>query len=96
MPTSTSDYDFSCKSTVSYKLMKVKKACLLLSKAEVSLTQVEQNWLVSLGKPLVQLVLGEARPQPSQVGGHGLPQAGQHQSTQELVLQHACHWRLSA
>lgn len=66
---------------------RVEQACLLLSKAEVPLAQIEQDWLVGPGQPLVHLVLGEAGPQPSQVGVHGLPQAGQSQGSQKLVLQ---------
>ena len=45
-------------------LVKVKRACLLLSKAEVPFAQVEEDGLAGLGQPFVQLVLGEARPQP--------------------------------
>lgn len=66
--------------------MRVKQACLLLSKAEVALAQVEQYWLVGSGQPLVHLVLGEARSQPGQVGGHGLPQTGQSKGPQQLIL----------
>ena len=62
-------------------------ACLLLSKAEVALAQVKEDGLVELGQPGMYFALGHAGPQPCQVAAHSLPQAGQHQSAQQLVLQ---------
>lgn len=63
MPLSTQSSASSLKTTWSSKLVKVKSACLLLSKAEVAFAQVEEDGLAGLGQPFVQLVLGEARPQ---------------------------------
>lgn len=60
--------------------------CLLFWEAQIPLAQVQQDWLVGFCKPAMNLILGEAGPQPSQIGSDGLVQAGQHQCAQQLVL----------
>lgn len=52
----------SSKATWSSKVVKVRRARLLLSKAEVAFAQVEEDGLAGLGQPFVQLVLGETGP----------------------------------